>query len=152
MSVDILGTSWDQCRSMVHYSFMSTETRRLVRTDSPGQPPRLSHSSWTMRETIRTITTICTMDREPRMATLTFTQFLSSEVAVQVQCCFAPPETISTITVLGTGCPVWLLNFHTGQFLHTDFVTLAFCIFCSAMNGAAIGNQKSHRKWQDFNT
>ena len=27
---------------------MATETRRLVRTDSPGRPPRLSHSSWTM--------------------------------------------------------------------------------------------------------
>ena len=25
----------------------STETRRLVRTDSPGRLPRLSHSSWT---------------------------------------------------------------------------------------------------------
>ena len=48
MSVDILGTSWDQCRSMVQYSFTSTETRRLVRTDSPGRPPRLIHSSWTM--------------------------------------------------------------------------------------------------------
>ena len=48
MSVDILGTSWYQCRSMVQYSFTSTETRRLVRTDSPGRPPRLSHSSWTM--------------------------------------------------------------------------------------------------------
>ena len=48
MSVDILGTSCDQCRSMVQYSFTSTETRRLVRTDSPGRPPRLSHSSWTM--------------------------------------------------------------------------------------------------------
>ena len=42
MLVDILGTSWDQCRSMVQYSFTSTETRWLVRTDSPGQPPRLS--------------------------------------------------------------------------------------------------------------
>ena len=48
MSVDILGTSWDQCRSMVQYSFTSTETRRLVRMDSPGQQPWLSHSSWTM--------------------------------------------------------------------------------------------------------
>ena len=48
MSVDILGTSCDQCRSMVQYSFTSTETRRLARTDSPGRPPRLSHSSWTM--------------------------------------------------------------------------------------------------------
>ena len=48
MSVDILGTSCDQYRSMVQYSFTSTETRRLVRTDSPGRPPRLSHSSWTM--------------------------------------------------------------------------------------------------------
>ena len=45
MSVDILGTSRDQCRSMVQYCFTSTETRRLVRTDSPGRPPRLSHSS-----------------------------------------------------------------------------------------------------------
>ena len=51
MSVDILGTSWDQCRSMVQYTFTSTETRRLVRTDSPGRPPRLSHSSWTMGHT-----------------------------------------------------------------------------------------------------
>ena len=33
MSVDILGTSCDQCRSMVQYIFTSTETRRLVRTD-----------------------------------------------------------------------------------------------------------------------
>ena len=48
MSVDILGTSCDQCRSTVQYSFTSTETRKLVRTDSLGRPPRLSHSSWTM--------------------------------------------------------------------------------------------------------
>ena len=48
MSADILGTSCDQCRSMIQYSFTSTETRRLVRTDSPGRPPRLSHSSGTM--------------------------------------------------------------------------------------------------------
>ena len=37
MSVDLLGTSWDHCRSMVHCrSFTSTETRRLVTED--GQP------------------------------------------------------------------------------------------------------------------
>ena len=36
---------WDQCRSMVQYSFTSTETRRLVRTNSPGRPPRLV-SDW----------------------------------------------------------------------------------------------------------
>ena len=48
MSADILGTSWDQCRSVVQYSFTSTETRRFVRTDSPGRPPWLSYSSWTM--------------------------------------------------------------------------------------------------------
>ena len=51
MSVDRLGTSCDQCRSMVQYIFTSTETRRLVRTDSPGRPPRLClfiiiHSSY----------------------------------------------------------------------------------------------------------
>ena len=33
---------------MVQYCFTSTETMRLVRTDSPGRPPRLSHSSWNM--------------------------------------------------------------------------------------------------------
>ena len=47
-SVDILGTSWDQCVSMVQYCFTSTETIKLVRTGSPGRPPRLSHSSWTL--------------------------------------------------------------------------------------------------------
>ena len=40
---------------MVQYSFMSTETMRLVRTDSPGRPPRLSHSSWTMNSLLRTV-------------------------------------------------------------------------------------------------
>ena len=53
MSIDILGTSWDQCRSMVQYSFTSMETRRLIKMDSPGRPPRLSHSSWTMNDSER---------------------------------------------------------------------------------------------------
>ena len=48
MSVDILGTNCDQCRSMVQCCFTSTETLRLIRTESPGQPPRLSHSSWSL--------------------------------------------------------------------------------------------------------
>ena len=48
MLVDILGTSWDHCRSMVQHRFTSTKTRRHIGTDSPGWPPRLSHSSWTM--------------------------------------------------------------------------------------------------------
>ena len=50
MSVDITirDNGWDQCWNMVRYSFTSTETRKLVRTDSPGRPSRLSHSSWTM--------------------------------------------------------------------------------------------------------
>ena len=34
--------------SIVQYCFTSTETIRLVRTESPGQPPRLSHSSRTI--------------------------------------------------------------------------------------------------------
>ena len=46
--VDILGTNCDQCVSMVQCCFMSTETVRLIRTGSPGRPPRLSHSSWTL--------------------------------------------------------------------------------------------------------
>ena len=48
MSVDILGTNCDQYVSTVQCSFTSTETIRLVRTGSPGRPPRLSHSSWTL--------------------------------------------------------------------------------------------------------
>ena len=32
VSVDILGTSWDQCVSMVRYCFTSTETIKLFRT------------------------------------------------------------------------------------------------------------------------
>ena len=43
--VDILGTNCVQCVSMVQCCFTSTETVRLVRTGSPGRPPRLSHSS-----------------------------------------------------------------------------------------------------------
>ena len=48
MSANILGTNCDQCVSMVQCCFTSTETIRLIRTGSPGQPPRLSHSSWTV--------------------------------------------------------------------------------------------------------
>ena len=34
--------------SMVQYCFTSTETIMLFRTESPGRPPRLSHSSLTL--------------------------------------------------------------------------------------------------------
>ena len=47
MSVDIVGTNCDQCRSTVQCCFTSTETVRLIGTESPGRPPRLLHSSWT---------------------------------------------------------------------------------------------------------
>ena len=43
--VDILGTNCDQCVCTVQCCFTSTETIRLIRTGSPGRPPRLSHSS-----------------------------------------------------------------------------------------------------------
>ena len=46
--VDILGTNCDQCLSIVQCCFTSTETIRLIRMESPGRPPRLSHSSWTL--------------------------------------------------------------------------------------------------------
>ena len=48
MSVDILGTNCDQSLSMVQCCFTSTETVRLIRTESPGWPPWLSHSSRTL--------------------------------------------------------------------------------------------------------
>ena len=48
MLADILGTNCDQYLSMVQYCFTSTETVRLIRTESPGRSPQLSHSSWTL--------------------------------------------------------------------------------------------------------
>ena len=45
--------------SVDQYSFTSTETRRLVRMDSPGRPPQLSHSSWTMRSSRRNLLVLC---------------------------------------------------------------------------------------------
>ena len=51
MFSDILGTNCDQCLSTVQCCFTSTETVRFIRTESPGQPPRLSHSSWTQPTT-----------------------------------------------------------------------------------------------------
>ena len=51
MLVDILGTNCDQCLSTLQCCFTSTEIIRLIRTESPGRPPRLSHSSWTLERT-----------------------------------------------------------------------------------------------------
>ena len=48
MLADILGTNCDQCWSTVQCCFTSTETVRLIRMKSPGRPPRLSRSSWTL--------------------------------------------------------------------------------------------------------
>ena len=47
MSVDILGTNCDQCRSMVQYCFTSTETVRLLRDGEKGGGGR---GVWTWRE------------------------------------------------------------------------------------------------------
>ncbi len=53
MSVDILRTNCDQCRSMVQCCFTSTETVGLIRTESPGRPPRLSHIVKSLRSIFR---------------------------------------------------------------------------------------------------
>ena len=37
-----------QCLSLVQCCFTSTETVRLIRTESPRRSPQLSHSSWTL--------------------------------------------------------------------------------------------------------
>ena len=47
-SADVLGTNCDQCQSMVQCCFTSTETVRLIRTESPGRPHQRSHGSWTL--------------------------------------------------------------------------------------------------------
>ena len=48
MLVAISETNCDQCLSTVQCCFTSTETIRLIQTGSPGRPPRLSRSSWTL--------------------------------------------------------------------------------------------------------
>ena len=48
MLANILGTDCDQFVCMVQCCFTSTETIRLIRTGSRGQPPWFSHSSWTL--------------------------------------------------------------------------------------------------------
>ena len=48
MSVDILGTNSDQCVIMVQCCLTPTETVRLIRMESSGWPPQLSHNSWTL--------------------------------------------------------------------------------------------------------
>ena len=60
--VDILGTNCDQCLSTVQRCFTSTETVRLIRTESPERPPPLSH-----------------MLRQPRTATSTFTHVTTAQ-------------------------------------------------------------------------
>ena len=35
---------------LIQCCFASTETMRLIRDGSPGRPPRLSHSSWTLSQ------------------------------------------------------------------------------------------------------
>ena len=45
---------------MVQYCFTSTETIRLVRTDSPGRPPPLSHSFRTLTSTFQAVPLITT--------------------------------------------------------------------------------------------
>ena len=42
---DILGTNCDECLSMVKCSFTSTETVRLIRTESPGRPTLFFHTA-----------------------------------------------------------------------------------------------------------
>ena len=63
MSVDILGTNCDQCLSMVQCCFTSTETVRLIRTESPGRPPRLSQSSWTLAHCVRICSKLNSCDK-----------------------------------------------------------------------------------------
>ena len=93
MSADILGTSCDQCRSMVQYSFTSTETRRLVRTDSPGRPPRLSHSSWTMVVTTQTTHVISSTAHNAYARTIVRNEtelvfYLTGERTQRLRACF----------------------------------------------------------------
>ena len=45
---EVAEMAWGEEPGMVQYSFTSTETRRLVKTDSSERPPQLSHSSLTM--------------------------------------------------------------------------------------------------------
>ena len=55
MSTDMLGDKLISVVSMVQCCLTSTETVRLIRTEIPGRPPRLSHSSRNLAESERSV-------------------------------------------------------------------------------------------------
>ena len=62
MSSDVGWHIRDKLRPMLKHGsiiFTSTETRRLIRTNSPGRPPGLSHSSWTMTLRCKNVNCLC---------------------------------------------------------------------------------------------
>ena len=101
MSVDILGTNCDQCVSMVQCCFTSTETVRLIRTESPGRPPRLSHCSLTLKTAVSLFYTMSS-DRTRAATSLTpLTRLvgwhtLTPSLPQPVKCSDAPSGLISS--------------------------------------------------------
>ena len=91
MSVDILGTNCDHCRSMVQCCFTSTETVRHIRTESPGRPPRLSHSSWALPYVWWWCRASC-----PRIS-VDVLGANCDQCRSMVQCCFTSTETVKPV-------------------------------------------------------
>ena len=50
VELHVLGCRWTYYGQIVTNAEASAETVRLIRTESPGRPPRLSHSSWTLNQ------------------------------------------------------------------------------------------------------
>ena len=73
----------------VQCCFGPERSQGILRTRSLERPPRLSHSSWALSVCVQvqcclTSTETTRLGREPRTATLTFTQLLSSELKAKI--------------------------------------------------------------------
>ena len=119
MSVDILGTNCDQCRSMVQCCFMSTETVRLIRTERPGLPPWLSHSSWSLKcdmmqfcliyaDQYNCIIRIYLIRREMELSSHSWTDLLS--------CCWVAPQQSLFRTLSLSLCSAQLLKEQVAEY------------------------------------
>ena len=102
----LLNSVWIRVRCC----FTSTETVGTMK--SPGRPPRLSPAPELSAVTVLSSSSVLLFVHrdpqtirdweEPRTATSTFTQLLSS-VWIRVQCCLTPTETVRTNSLWGRG-------------------------------------------------
>ena len=122
--------------SILLYVHGNPEAR--LRTDSPGRPPQLSHSSWTMR--------VITTDHWPylRICSWTNCSLCPFFLSWALHCPFPTPS--FPCTVLSLHCPFPTLSFpYTVLFLHCPFPTLCLSAAKSArLNGITTQSWTHH--------